>query len=174
LQALLRLIRRLLSKEQRRFIKFCIVGASGVPVNLLCTWVGYQFIFSTLSHDGRKAAAFLLGILVSIFSNFLLNDIWTWKDRQKAEGNVLGRLLRFYLVCSAASAIQFGTAMALSLWVYLHYLLSQLAGIALATAVNFVLNNAWTYRKRPEESSSSSIPSVSSDEPGGPKRNTPP
>jgi dolichol-phosphate mannosyltransferase len=150
LQFLLKLIRRILSKEQRRFLKFCMVGASGVPVNLLCTWLGYRFIFAHTRPEIRNAGAFLLGIIISIFTNFLLNDVWTWRDRDKVRGNVLGRLARFYLVCSLASIIQFGTAMALTLWLHFHYLISQLFGIALATAVNFVVNNAWTFRAKPQ------------------------
>jgi dolichol-phosphate mannosyltransferase len=145
---ILNFLRRVFSKEQRRFIKFCIVGASGVPVNLLFTGLGHGYAFSEFSDDRRKAAAFLLGIAISILTNFLLNDIWTWKDREKLLGGVVSRLFRFYLVCSAASAIQFGTAMALSVWLHLHYLLAQLAGIALATGVNFVVNNIWTYRAK--------------------------
>jgi dolichol-phosphate mannosyltransferase len=147
-QGPLRLIRRLLSKEQRRFVKFCLVGASGVPVNLLCTWAGHDLLFPHLGEEGRQAAASLFGIVVSIFTNFLLNDLWTWKDREKRPGHVFGRLLRFYLVCSLASGIQFGTAMALTVWVRLHYLLAQLVGIVLAMAVNFVANNAWTFRSQ--------------------------
>jgi dolichol-phosphate mannosyltransferase len=150
-EALLKLVRRLLSKEQRRFLKFCLVGASGVPVNLFFTWLGHRLLFTSLGAEARTAAASLLGIVVSIFTNFLLNDLWTWSDREKAAGRgpLLARLGRFYLVCSIASAIQFGTAMALGVWLRLHYLLAQLAGIALAMAVNFVVNNAWTFRDRP-------------------------
>jgi len=149
LDFLLKIVRRVLSKEQRRFLKFCLVGASGVPVNLLVTWLGYGYVFSAFGGEARKAAAYLLGIFVSIFTNFLLNDVWTWRDREKARVSFVGRLLRFYLVCSVASVIQFGTAMAMSGWLHLHYLLAQLAGIAVATAVNFVVNNAWTFRNRP-------------------------
>jgi dolichol-phosphate mannosyltransferase len=147
-EALLRLVRRLLSKEQRRFLKFCIVGAAGVPVNLSCTWLAYRTLFAGLGGQARTAGAYLLGIAVSIFTNFLLNDLWTWADREKLEGRFLGRLLRFYLVCAAASAVQFGTAMLLSGWLGLHYLLAQLCGIALATAGNFLLNNRWTFRRQ--------------------------
>lgn len=152
------LLRRLLSKEQRRFIKFCVVGASGVPVNLLCTWFGYHFLFFNLPEINRKAGAYLLGIIISIFTNFLLNDIWTWKDRDKVQRGFLGRMLRFYLVCAAASLIQFGTAMGLSVGLHLHYLLAQLIGIALATVINFLVNNLWTFRARsktPDEPPSS-------------------
>jgi dolichol-phosphate mannosyltransferase len=148
LTSILDFLRRLLTKEQRRFIKFCIVGASGVPVNLLFTFIGHRFAFAAFSEDARKAAAFLLGIAVSILTNFLLNDVWTWKDRERVKDGFFGRMARFYLVCSAASALQFGTAMALSVWLRLHYLLAQLAGIALATVVNYIANNLWTYRRK--------------------------
>lgn len=150
MNALLKLVRRILSKEQRRFIKFCIVGASGVPVNLVCAWVGYQTLFSSLAESYRAGAAYLLGIVVSIFTNFLLNDIWTWRDRQRGASGFLVRLLRFYLVSSLAAVIQFGMAMGLKVGLELHFLLSQLAGIALATAINFVINNLWTFRPPPQ------------------------
>lgn len=145
---LLKLIRRIFSKEQRRFIKFCIVGGSGVPVNLVCTWGGYHQIFFALDDTWRRAAAYVLGIVVSIFTNFLLNDLWTWRDRQKAARGFAGRMARFYLVSSMAACIQFGVAMGLSEGAGLHYLLAQVAGIAVAMAINFLVNNVWTFRAR--------------------------
>lgn len=140
-------MQRLLSPERRRFIKFCVVGASGVPVNLACTWFGYHVLFTLQSDELRKAFSFLLGIAVSIFTNFVLNDLWTWKDREKAaSGGFLGRMARFYLVSAVGASLQFGTAMGLSVWLGVHYLLAQAAGIALATAVNYAANNLWTFR----------------------------
>jgi len=143
-----RLLHRFTTPGQRRFIKFCVVGASGVPINLLLTWLGHGVLFASLGADARKALAFLLGIAVSIFTNFPLNDLWTWADRDKVERGFAARLARFYLVCSLASGIQFGVAIALSVWLQLHYLLSQLAGIALATVVNYAVNNLWTFKDK--------------------------
>jgi dolichol-phosphate mannosyltransferase len=141
-------MRRLLSKEQRRFLKFCVVGASGVPVNLFFVWLGYNLLFAGLGDKLRTGLAFLLGLVVSIFTNFLLNDLWTWRDRQKATAGFLGRMLRFYLVSSAAAAIQYGTSMGLKLGLGLHYLVAPLIGIAVAMMVNFLVNNVWTFRER--------------------------
>jgi dolichol-phosphate mannosyltransferase len=151
---LLGLVRRIFSKEQRRFIKFCIVGASGIPVNLGCTWLAYHWLFFALDETMRKGAASLFGIALSILTNFLLNDLWTWRDRQKATRGFVGRMLRFYLVSSVAALIQWGAAMALALGLDLHLLLAQLAGIALATGVNFLFNNLWTFRKAKSEPTS--------------------
>lgn len=171
MEALLKLVRRLLSKEQRRFIKFCVVGTSGIPVNLLCTWAAYHWFFFSLDEAGRKGAAYLFGIAVSIFTNFLLNDIWTWRDREKAAKGFFGRMLRFYLVSSAASGIQFGTAMGLTLGLDLHYLLAQLVGIALATAINFVVNNIWTFRGK-AAAEAEAAPTADPDDPRAPNDST--
>jgi putative flippase GtrA len=173
LEALLQLFRRLLSKEQRRFIKFCVVGTSGIPVNLLCTWAAYHLLFFALDEAWRKAAAYLFGIAVSTFTNFLLNDLWTWRDREKVAEGFLGRMLRFYLVSSVAAGIQFGTAMGLTLGLDLHYLLAQLIGIALATAVNFIVNNIWTFRgKAKAAAAAAAAPPAEPDEPRAPSDST--
>jgi len=158
LEALLKLVRRLLSKEQRRFIKFCVVGTSGIPVNLLCTWAAYHLLFFALDEAWRKAAAYLFGIAISTFTNFLLNDLWTWRDREKAAKGFLGRMARFFVVSSAAAGIQFGTAMGLTLGLDLHYLVAQLIGIALATAVNFIVNNIWTFRAKAKAAAEGATP----------------
>ena len=145
------MIRRLLSREQRRFLKFCLVGASGVPVNLLLVWVGFNYIFVATSGRLQVTLASALGFLVSVFTNFLLNDIWTWADRPKGSSGFWGRAARFYLVCSAGGLLQVG-ASNLVTWLggaSAHMaLLGQLCGIALATVINYMVNNFWTFRKK--------------------------
>ncbi len=59
-----------------RLIKFSVVGASGVAVNMgllyaLTRFMGIHYILSSI-----------LAIEVSILTNFILNDIWTWRDRR--------------------------------------------------------------------------------------------
>ena len=143
-QALRKFVRQHLSKEQRRFLKFCVVGASGVPVNLIFMWVGYNWIFYSVAESLRVPCASGFGFMVSVLTNFLLNDLWTWRDRPKDKGGFAWRLLRFYLVSSAGGAIQIACTTGLS-HVGLHYMLAQLCGIALATAINYVVNNVWTF-----------------------------
>jgi len=143
-QALRKFIDKQLTKERRRFLKFCVVGASGVPVNLLFMWIGYNWIFGSLAESMRVSFASGFGFLVSVLTNFLLNDLWTWRDRAKKKGGFAGRLGRFYLVSAAGGAIQIACTTGLSR-VGLHYMLAQLCGIALATAINYVVNNVWTF-----------------------------
>ncbi|MDP6944577.1 MAG: GtrA family protein [Myxococcota bacterium] len=143
-------IRARTTAEQRRFIKFCVVGGSGVVVNLAFVWVGL-LIATSWDPEGalwqRNAFASALGILVSVFGNFLLNDLWTWGDRTKGQrrGDFINRTLSYYLVSLAGIAIQYGVAMGLSVWLGWVIYLAQAVGILLATGVNYVANNRWTF-----------------------------
>ena len=126
-----------------RKLKFAAVGVSGVFVNMAFVWVGLQA--SLVTDPGlRDALASALGILVSVFTNFVLNDVWTWGDRQKRPW--LARLFRYYLVSAAAALLQFGCAMGLRLLLDINLYLAQFSGIAIGTIINYVANNRWTFK----------------------------
>ena len=136
-----KLIARHLTPERKRFIKFGLVGSSGVFVNLLFVWLTLLIV-----EDESLASA--VGIFVSVFTNFLLNDAWTWGDRLKktGAGTFLLRAVQYYVASGVAVAIQFGTTM-----VFIHALdqsvfLGQVTGIVLGMFINFVMNNFWTFR----------------------------
>jgi dolichol-phosphate mannosyltransferase len=152
-----RLADRFLTQEQKRFVKFGIVGSSGVVVNLCFVWFSLQLLEtlaigceqSCVGSGTQLAIASAVGILVSVFTNFLLNNVWTWGDRQKGVGvgSFLFRVLRYYLASGLAIGIQYGTAMALVQGWEANIYVGQLAGIALGTVVNFLINNIWTFRE---------------------------
>ena len=121
------------------FIKFCLVGASGVLVNL--------GIFTLLLELGvNKFVASPIAIQCSIITNFLANNYWTFRWRELA-GTLRARGLRFNVVSILSLAISYLTFIALA-----HVLprlapqLDQLAGIIPATLVNYFLNSYWTFR----------------------------
>lgn len=156
-----------------RFIKFGIVGASGVVVNLLALWVFQQLGI-------RSSFASALAIQVSILSNFLINDGWTFRDRRV--GNIVARATRFQLVSLVGAGVQWVVFLlanlmwlrllwgsdafeayqagrvgfidqwvmgpvvdppSIGLWIYV----SQLCGIAVAMGWNFLANVKWTWRR---------------------------
>ena len=144
---MLEALRRRLTPEQRRFVKFCVVGASGVVVNLAFVWVG-QLAAASLEPGSRDVVASLLGIVVSVFGNFLLNNLWTWGDRtQGADRRAFWtRVVQYYVASAAAIAIQFVTAQALLHGLEWNIYVGQTAGILLGTAVNYIANNTWIFR----------------------------
>lgn len=130
-----------------RLVKFGSVGVSGVGVNLLFVWIGVQ-IFGGFADPIRDASASALGIVVSIFTNFLLNDTWTWGDRRKGPRlrDLGARLGAFCAASSVAAVVQFGVAQGLVHGMGVNLYLAQSIGIGLASIVNFVANHVWTFR----------------------------
>ncbi len=90
-------IRRLARAPRvRQFIKFCVVGGSGVLVDMavlhgLACWCGWNVSLSKLC-----AAA------VAMLNNFLWNELWTFRTaarEHREPAGVFGRLWRFYAIC---------------------------------------------------------------------------
>jgi putative flippase GtrA len=86
-----------------RFLKFCTVGASGVVVNL-----GLLLLFAeVMSLHVNLASA--LAIEFSVNTNFLINELWTFRDRRSGlKGGFARRWLRFHLVSLGGAVLQWG------------------------------------------------------------------
>ncbi len=136
-----------LTPERRRFVKFGLVGSSGVVVNLLFLQLGL-YVFADFELSVQASLASALGIGVSVLSNFLLNDAWTWGERQKGprKRDFLARLGKYVIASAAAIGIQYGCAMFLvHFWTW-NVHLAQLSGIAFGMTANYAANNHWTFR----------------------------
>jgi dolichol-phosphate mannosyltransferase len=127
--------------ELLRFVKFCLVGLSGVLVNLgllylLTEFAGLYYLISAA-----------ISIESSIVSNFILNNFFTFADRRlPGAKSFVNRLLRFNLVSLAGLAINMGVLGLLTEVVGIYYLISQLFGIAAAILWNYLVNTWWTWR----------------------------
>lgn len=128
-------------RSSTTFIKFGLVGASGVLVNLGA--------FALLLHAGLdKYFASPVAIELSIIWNFLLNNYWTFRWRETGD-RVRIRGLKFNAVSFLTLGVSYGTFVSLSIAFpavspYWH----QLAGIVPAALLNYFLNSYWTFRDR--------------------------
>ncbi len=122
------------------FLKFLAVGASGVIVNL-----GSFTLLLALGVN--KYLASPLAIELSIISNFVLNNAWTFAHRNTGV-RLRIRGLKFNLVSVLALAVSYGTFVVLSLlfpqW---SPQVQQFIGIIPATMINYLLNSYWTFRQ---------------------------
>ena len=88
----------------RRFVRFCLVGLSGVVVDM-----GLLFVFSDPTMLGwGLTRSKLLGSEIAIINNFLWNDLWTFGDVAKKQAGGTQRLRRFgsfQLICLAGLGI---------------------------------------------------------------------
>ncbi len=149
-----------IKREKGRFIKFCVVGGSGVAVNLFFVWLGNAYAFAGMADNIKTPLAYALGIVTSIFTNFILNYIWTWGDvEKKGTPQFFMRLLKYYIVSAVAALIQFAVSNAL-VFAMKYYatagtqeihvlwkLLFACAGIVAGMLINFFMNHYWTFKK---------------------------
>ena len=128
------------------FIKFCVVGASGVVVNL-----GIYVLLTKLQKVPLEFAS-PIAIEISILSNFMLNNMWTFTRRNTRDA-LFRKLWRFHMVSGVAGLMNYSILLLLvrvfSLWDIFAYL----TGIAAGTLVNYFLNSVWTWKIRQEKTS---------------------
>jgi dolichol-phosphate mannosyltransferase len=122
------------------FIKFAIVGGSGVLVNM-----GLFFILTRWIHI-RIEWASPVAIEISILSNFLLNNIWTFRKRD-TEIRFMYRMIRYHLVTGLAGLVNYLTLLALVRLAGLHDMLANLIGIVIGMFINYFLNSRWTWKE---------------------------
>lgn len=142
------LLHRLLLADNARFLKFAVVGGAGVLVNEGVLWLFADALLTAVASDVRIPISNLIAIGVSIGTNFLVNDAWTWGELEKrGRRHFFQRMGKYYLVASVAAALNFGLAMLFWKVVGLHHLLANLLGIAIAMLVNFFVQNRWTFAR---------------------------
>ncbi len=128
------------------FIKFLIVGAVGVIVNL-------GFFMLLMKFGINKYIASPIAIQVSIVSNFLLNNYWTFRWRNTAD-TIRVRGVKFNLVSLASLAISYVAFILLSVLLpQVHPAIIQFLGIVPATLINYLGNSYWTFRESSETGS---------------------
>jgi dolichol-phosphate mannosyltransferase len=142
LKHLFSLMRRI--GEITRFFKFLLVGTSGVVVNQGLLW---------LLHDPNHAGwdirpALLVAIEVSIITNFILNNSFTFADRHKPGlRHFMGNFLRFNFFSTPGGILNWVTTVVLTDTGRVSYLIFNLVGIALAMLWNYFANNRWTWKR---------------------------
>ena len=106
----------------RRAISFGLVGASGVAVQLIMT--------SLLMASGLSfQQAIPLAVVTAASSNYLINNILTFRDRRQHGRKLLQGLLKFLLVASLPSLANVGLATGFYTLIQANAVAAQLAGI---------------------------------------------
>jgi len=130
-------------RSSETFIKFVLVGLSGVLVNL--------GIFTLLLNIGmNKFIASPVAIELSVVSNFLLNNYWTFV-RRKTKDRVRIKGVKFNIVSMLSLTISYSTFVVLTtLFPATLPQVHQFISIAPAMLINYFLNSYWTFRSHSE------------------------
>jgi dolichol-phosphate mannosyltransferase len=123
--------------------RFYTVGASGLLINYAISSSLQNGLLANISY----IIATVVGIICSITSNFLLNKIWTFEDRDFSLRHTLKQYGLFAGISSAGALIQL-------LFVYLltgdagwRYEASLFIAVTIASVSNYLLNKRWTFQE---------------------------
>jgi dolichol-phosphate mannosyltransferase len=123
-----------------RFALFVCVGALGLAVHLAVLAELYAGLKLTF------ASAQVFATLVAMTSNFLLNNVATFRSqRLRGFGLAMG-LLSFYAACSVGALINVSFA-TLLIGRGMPYLLAGAAGTAISSVWNYGVNTVFTWRR---------------------------
>ena len=130
---------RFISKAGR----FYTVGAFGFLVNYL---VSLLFVDVVLNFWYIHAT--IIGIAISMSSNFILNKIWTFEDRNFMAKRTLVQYGKFIGFSSLGALIQLGMVYILVDTYQFVYSLALILAVATAASSNFIFNKKWTFKEK--------------------------
>lgn len=133
---------------QHRFVKFSIVGLSGMIINLAALYISREALFNNIDPEWIRLNLSLgLAIFLATINNYLWNRKWTWFDRKgKTKYGFLPQMGQYFIACGLAIGLQF--ALTLLLAQFMHYLIANIISIVLAAVLNYLLNDIWTFAIR--------------------------
>src|SRR5215204_4621731 len=127
-----------------RFWKFALVGASGVLVNLLTLITLVEYF------NANPTVAWMVAVGLSVLSNFLLNNAFTWRDvRHSSRIHFLLRGALAYPVAIVALGANFAIYYPIIKYIsadFPYYAIAAFLGIIAGTSTNFILSSRFVFR----------------------------
>lgn len=130
---------RFLSKAGR----FYTVGVFGFGINYLIS-----LLFASGISDLWYLHANVIGIIVSMTSNFILNKIWTFEDNSFETKQTLFQYGKFVVFSSLGALTQLSLVFYLVESYQLVYSLALILAVLTAAFGNFILNKKWTFKEK--------------------------
>lgn len=123
--------------------RFYTVGASGLLVNFVVS-----FLFQAVVPELWYLYTTIIGIFFSMTSNFFVNKLWTFEDRDFAAKKTAFQYGMFMGFSSLGALIQLGVVYALVENYRLDYPLALVLAVMAASIGNFLLNKKWTFKEK--------------------------
>ena len=123
-----------------RFILFCMVGLSGIFVQLLITGLTMLLI-------NQFPTSQTLGIIAAMTSNYFLNNIITFQERQLKSLDLIRGLFSFYLICALGAFAN----IAIATYIFgfsSNWLISSFIGACFGAVWNFTLTSIFTWKSK--------------------------
>jgi dolichol-phosphate mannosyltransferase len=123
-----------------RFLLFSLIGGLGVAVHLVTLWL------TLFAARAEFAVAQAVATLTAMTFNFLLNNLFTYRDRRLKGWRLVSGLGSFYAVCGVGAAANVGIAA--SIIGRQPWWLAGLAGAAVSAVWNYAMSSIFTWSAR--------------------------
>lgn len=120
-----------------KFIKFCVIGFSGMLIDFGVTWLLKEKVRI------NKYIANSTGFILAATSNYIWNRFWTFHSENK---QVVTEYLSFLLISIAGLGINNFVIYVLHGRMKLNFYFSKLIAIGVVTLWNFIMNYLITFR----------------------------
>ena len=123
-----------------RFLLFCVVGLTGIGIHLS---ILSALLITNLSFGAAQAFA----TIGAIAWNFVLNNLFTYRDQRLTGWHFVTGLIRFQVICAIGAISNVGIAT----WIYDYdetWWIAGLGGALIGTVWNFVVSAALVWRQR--------------------------
>jgi len=134
-----RLINHFWQSKYITILKFCIVGFIGIIVNN-----GLLYAFTEFAHLFYLASA-AIAVETSVVSNFVLHDIWTFKEDKNQP--ILKRFGSYQLISLIGIGMHLGLLYVLVNILGIYYIYANVGIIPIMTTWNFIMNRYITWKK---------------------------
>jgi dolichol-phosphate mannosyltransferase len=124
-----------------RFLLFALIGGLGVVTHLATLWVAV-FVFAA-----PFAAAQGIATVTAMTGNFLLNNLFTYRDRRLKGRRLMTGLLSFYAICGAGAVANVGVA-AYLFGTHEAWWLAGMVGAAVSVVWNYAMSSIFTWSPR--------------------------
>jgi dolichol-phosphate mannosyltransferase len=123
--------------------RFFTVGASGFIVNYVVS-----FLLANVVSNVWYLQATLVGIIVSITTNFILNKVWTFEDRDFSIRHFFKQYMSFMALCTLGAVIQLSLVFVFVEYSHIPYGISLVMAVCFASVGNFLLNKKITFGEK--------------------------
>ena len=130
-------------QNKGEILRFYIVGAIGLVINYIVS--SYFFIYLNFDHIQSS----ILGIIVSLSSNFLLNKIWTFQDNNTKIKIILKQYVKYFIFNSVGVVIQLSIVFGLGK-TNIDYGIIILIAISISSILNYIVNKKFIFKNKKE------------------------
>ncbi len=124
-----------------RFLKYGMVGLTGLIVSNIILWISIKFLVLS------PARSVALSIEISILTNFILNNYWTFSENKlKGIWPLLRGILTFNAICLSGAIINQAIALKFSANYDVNLYLANALGYIIAAIWNYAINVGITWK----------------------------